>query len=91
MVRPLLVVAPAVRDNLKMNTILASSAVDDSLKSLDHVVAKSPDEPSASNVTVSLAGLRHIVLSGLVIKRPCERGPDREDGLCWDGEREGHV
>lgn len=68
MVRPLLVVAPAVRKKVKMNTILASSALDDSLKSLDHLVAKSSYEPSASNVTVSLAGLRHIVLSGLLMK-----------------------
>lgn len=60
--------APAIRDELKMNTILASSDLDDALKSLDHVVAKSSDELSASNVTVSLAGLRHIVLSGLVMK-----------------------
>lgn len=60
--------APAVRDELKMNTILSSSDLDDALKSLDHMVAKSPNEPSASNVTFSLAGLRHIVLSGLVMK-----------------------
>lgn len=67
-VRPLLVVAPAVRDELTMNTILASSDLDDALKSLDHLVAKNPNEPSASKVTVSMAGLRHLVLSGFLMK-----------------------
>jgi len=54
--------------NLKMDAIVTASDLDAAISSLDSQTAKKPDDISASNVTVSLAGLRHIILSGLVPK-----------------------
>lgn len=54
--------------NLKTDTIVTASDLDAAISSLDSQTAKKPDDISVSNVTVSLAGLRHIILSGLVRK-----------------------
>lgn len=59
---------------LKMDTIVCASDLDAAISSLDSQTAKKPDDISASNVTVSLAGLRHIILSGLVPKEQMNEG-----------------